>query len=409
MKDEIERLLLSILLLFLAASSPLFAAQGSAPVLDDKLTRSIYEGMDDIYNLDYDRAAKRFEEMVRQEPKNPVGYTYLSFLLWIRELNAKKELTIDRFASPDFFSESKRFKVTVDPSVEREFQEMTQRAIAAAKAVLLEHDAEDPLALLMLGKAYGNLASFEATLKRSWWSAFRHGVQAHNYHRRLLGNRTYVNDVYQILGVSDYIAGSLPWKLRWVGFLLGHSGHKQRGKERLKLAAEKSLFAREDSKILLALIHTREGNFQQAYQYLEDVHKKYPKNYLLEMDMGGLAVLMRKYDLAEQIYRRVLDKVESREANYNMLDKGTVYNRLGGVYLRRGNYAAAADFFKQTIAEESSNRDSILVAHLQLGKTYDLLGRRAEAVEEYKKVLSKDDIAGSQDDARRYLEKPFAQ
>jgi hypothetical protein len=46
-------------------------------------------------------------------------------------------------------------------------------------------------------------------------------------------------------------------------------------------------------------------------------------------------------------------------------------------------------------------------ARLWLGKTYDLLGRRAAAVEAYRRVLSDATDDALRDEARRYLEAPF--
>ena len=49
-----------------------------------------------------------------------------------------------------------------------------------------------------------------------------------------------------------------------------------------------------------------------------------------------------------------------------------------------------------------------IVTHLAMGKTYDLLGRRAEAEKQYQKVLNYGDFAGSQDEARDLLRRRYA-
>lgn len=391
----------------LSLSVPGWAAAPGYDFIDEPTTRQVLQGIDHVYNLDYDSAVQVFQELIRKDSKNPVGYTYLSFALWTRELNSKKELTIGRVASPEFFGNSKRFKVYVDPNVEATFRDVTQKAIDSAKALLLEN-RDDPLGLLMLGFAYANLASFETTLKRSWYQAFLKGDLAVKQHKRLMKVRPDIYDTYEIVGASNYLAASIPTWVKWIAFLFHHSGDKSRGKQQLRLTAEKSVFTREDAKMLLALIHTRESNYGEAYRYLSNVHDRYPKNYLLEMDMGALAILMRKYDLAEQTYVSVLKKISERKSNYPLLDKGTVYNHLGEVYMKTRRFDKAIQAFQNALDEGKSDDSSRSTAHLQLGKTYDLLGDRPKAVDEYKKVIAGNNNDGYwQDEARKYLNKPF--
>ncbi|MBI3656196.1 MAG: tetratricopeptide repeat protein [Acidobacteria bacterium] len=391
----------------LAPGGALKASPVTYDFIDETITRQVIQGIEHIYNLDYGPAIEIFQELIQQYPKNPIGYTYLSFALWTRELNNKKELTIGSVASPEFFGATKRFRVLVDPKVEAEFLEVTQKAIDASKALLLENQ-EDPLGLLMLGYAYGHLASFETTLKRSWYIAFLKGDLAVKQHKRLMRRRPDVYDAYETVGTSSYVAASVSaWWLKVVAFFFRHSGDKKRGKELLRLTAEKAIFVRDDAKMLLALIATREGNYSEAHRLLADIQGRHQKNYLLEMDMGTLAMLMRRYDLAEQTYQAVLNKVAERKPNYFLLDKGTVYNHLGELYMKTRNFSKALLAFQNTLAEGKSDSASLNTAHLQLGKVYDLMGDRAKALHEYQKVVDEPTLTEGRDEARKYLEKPY--
>src|SRR6185436_8941702 len=102
-----------LLTIFLWAGG--LGAQGLFP--PPQLAR-IREGLRDIYSLEYDRAEKNFQRMIEEAPDDPVGYAYLASTYWVRELGAKQELSIDRFAASDFFSEAPKHSVHVDPAVE---------------------------------------------------------------------------------------------------------------------------------------------------------------------------------------------------------------------------------------------------------------------------------------------------
>ncbi len=44
------------------------------------------------------------------------------------------------------------------------------------------------------------------------------------------------------------------------------------------------------------LIDTRERDYQRAYNCLAELLGKYPRNYLLQLDMAGMALLMKHPD-----------------------------------------------------------------------------------------------------------------
>jgi len=47
------------------------------------------------------------------------------------------------------------------------------------------------------------------------------------------------------------------------------------------------------------------------------------------------------------------------------------------------------------------------MAHLEAGKCLDALGKREQAIQEYKLVLKEKETLDSHDQAKRYLKKPF--
>jgi len=378
----------------LAAASSL--AQGLFP--PERLDR-IREGLRDVYTLEYDRAEKNFQRMIDEAPDDAAGYAYLAYTYCLRELSVKQELSIDRFAASDFFSESPKYLVRVDPAVETRFRKMSGLAIEKARARLAKNP-QDRTAMFLLGLAYQNLASFESSLKRNWWAAFRFGSRTYRYHRDLLRADPNFHDARLATGVYQYVAGSLRWNVKWVAMVMGYRGSKERGKQELRMAVEKASLVSDDARVILTLIHTREHNYQQAFAYLTELLRKYPQNYLVHLDMGGMALLMKRPEAAVEIYRDILRR-------HDKLERAYVYNRLGVALRQKGDLQAAADWFGKALSETEASARSRTIARLELGKTLDLLGRRPEAHQRYREVAEAEDVAGSREEAQELLKRPY--
>jgi len=389
------------------AACSLLPAAGAELFPPQRLAR-IQQGLRDIYNLEYARAAENFQGLIREAPDDPAGYAYLATTYWVQELSAKQELSIDRFAASDFFSELPKYSLRVDPAVEQRLRGLSAQAIEKARARLTRNPG-DATAQFLLGLGYQNLASFEAALKRSWWSAVRHGSKTYRYHRELLRRDPNFHEARLTTGVYNYVAGSLGWNVKWIAFLMGYRGSRQRGKEELHIAAEKASLVGDDARVMLALIYTRERDYQKALDQLGELHKKYPQNYLLHLDMGGMTLLMNRPEGAAEIYQEILRKREAQEPKYAALERAALYNRLGVAFRHKGGHAAAAGWFGRSLAEAGVSARSATIGRLELGKTLDLMGRREQAREHYRAVAAAEDVAGSREEAQQLLRRAFRQ
>ena len=396
-----DRFILVLVAVWFTLSAPArLYASGESPLLPAEQVAKIQDGVRAVYDLEHDRAAGIFQKMIREEPEDAVGYMFLAKTYWLQELFKTQELSIDRFASSDFFAESPKFKPKVEPSVEQRFERVATQGIEKARA-RLDRTPEDPAtALFLLGLAYQNVAGYEASLKRSWWVSFRAGTKTYRYHRDLLRLKPDVYDAYMSAGTFQYVAGSLGWRTRWLAFLLGYRGNKAKGRQWLRVTSERATLVNHDARVLLILIYTRERRFQDAFDELTSLLNSFPKNYLVHLDMGGIALLMERHEAAVVIYRDILRKVEAKEDRYDRLEKAIIHNRLGVAFRRQGDLTESAAWFRRSLAEDRAAEQTRIVSHLELGKTYDLLGRRAEATRQYEQVLEYGDFAGSRVEAR---------
>ena len=383
------------------AASPVCAGDLFPP---EQMAR-IRDGLRDIYNLDHQRAAATFEHLIADSPEDPAGYVYLATTLWRQELSEKQELSIDRFAASDFFAEKSHPLGSVDPALEARFRHLSDQAIASAKR-RLSRTPGDRASLFLLGQTYQNLASFEASLKRNWWAAFRFGSRAYDYHRELLRRDPQFYDARLATGVCTYVVGSLGWSARWLALLMGYRGSAERGKTEIESAARQGQLAADDARVILVVIHTREHDYQRAYGYLAELHRSYPRNYLFELDMAGLALRMKRPDQAIGAYREILRKHDAREHNYQKLERASLYNRVGVAFRAKNDLAESLDWFRRALEQPAASANAITLAHLELGKTLDRMGRRTDAIAQFRVVAASPDVAGSRQEAERLLQSP---
>ena len=123
--------------------------------------------------------------------------------------------------------------------------------------------------------------------------------------------------------------------------------------------------------------------------------------------MGGIALLMRRPEAALTIYNDILRKVEERSDRYDRLEVATVLNRLGVAFRQEGDLQASVKHFEQALQQPHLSSHTRVVAHLELGKTYDVMGQRDRAVREYQAVLGLEDFADSREEAGDLLDHPY--
>jgi tetratricopeptide (TPR) repeat protein len=82
--------------------------------------------------------------------------------------------------------------------------------------------------------------------------------------------------------------------------------------------------------------------------------------------------------------------------------------RVAEVFFLQRNYQSAANEFREAINGDQEPEWTIVWAHINLGKVFDVTGQRERAVNEYNRALrTRDDTQGAQEEASRYLQQPY--
>jgi tetratricopeptide (TPR) repeat protein len=210
-------------------------------------------------------------------------------------------------------------------------------------------------------------------------------------------------------GFHDYVVGSLHWSSRFLGFLAGFHGDKDAGIRTLATVAERGNLNRTDAKIMLGVIYRREGKPALVLPILDDLLKRYPRNYLLLLelsqthaDIGDLAPATAALDRVESLKR------SAAPGFANLPQERIEYAR--GNLLFWYNQPDAAIRHLKIAAAGSSRLDpySSSMSWYRLGQCLDLAGRAKEARETFRKATNDfpEEYEGARD-SRRYVSRPY--
>jgi tetratricopeptide (TPR) repeat protein len=82
--------------------------------------------------------------------------------------------------------------------------------------------------------------------------------------------------------------------------------------------------------------------------------------------------------------------------------------RIAEVFFLQSNYQSAANEFREALNGDLDPKWIEVWSHISLGKIFDVTGQRERAVNAYQQaVRTKDNTQGAQEEAAKYLKKPY--
>jgi tetratricopeptide (TPR) repeat protein len=403
------------LLLMIALSVEAQQASEPAPWLSDAERARFEElrrdGLDALYNIDYDKAQRDFKEIVQLYPNHPGGYQLLAARLWIKTLYESRRLQSSLYSSESFYANGDD---KVDPKIVTEFRNLTREAKRLAEA-RLKQDPENVEALDFLANTEGLKASFEEAVERRHFAALRDGNDAVEHHREVLKLDPKYVDAQITIGLYEYVVGSLPLPVKVIAGATGYRGSKKRGLAMLEQVAREGHWAQDDAKTVLVLLYTREKRFEDVLKLTRELSAKYPRNYLLRLETAdalvSLAGVKRKNkDVAGAIqaekeafatFDELLRDRNVRDSAARALD--LIHFKYGEVLLAAGYHDRAAKEFLATTKVDRAEAGLVTMAHLYAGRSYDVAGKREEALAQYKEVLARPNVYDAHEEAKKAM------
>jgi tetratricopeptide (TPR) repeat protein len=360
-----------------------------------------------IYNIDYETARAKNEEIRKRIPHHPAGDLYLATVIWLEQLYRSHRMHTSIYRKQSsFYAGSDKAKEenegdAVDPAVDRKFRDLMAQAKSKALA-LVARNKEDPNALYFLGAVYGVMGGYEASTARRFFAAVRNGSRSVDAHQKVLKLKPDYYDAYLSVGMYDYVVGSLPFAYKAIAAIAGHRGNKERGIKRLQTVIEKDAVSADGARVLLLAIYQNEKRYQEALSILDYFAAKYPRNYLAKLERITTLVSLKCIEDADKAFEELLQEPSAAQ------DADLLYYQFAEALALSKDYTRAAEYYLEVLKCREADTKLVTLALLRAAQVYDLMGMRNQAVTHYKDVLTRSNIYDSLEQAQRGLKEPFS-
>ncbi len=391
-------LIASLALLCLAVcASALEEPSGTGGPSPDPLGRVL----DQQYNLEYDVAREELEAWLQQHPTDLRALNYLATVLLHCEMFRRGILETHLYG--DLGEMFRSGKMPLDPGFQRQLFGVLEKAQALAES-RFKLNPYDQEALYWAGSAHATRGVFYFTMEKSYLAALRESIEARKAHAQLLKVNPNFVDAWLVVGINDYVAGSLPWYLKVLASLAGYRGNRAQGIQEVKRVAEQGHWAREDGRFLLAILYRRQKMYAEMLPLLHGLAQSYPRNFLVEREIAGVYEVEGDLQAAAKVYDALVAKYQSQAPRSNAFPAAKILCEAGEIHSRLGDSDQALAFYEQAGRLPG---DDIYVYRAELAAA-DLclrLSRRLEARRKYQRVASAVPATNEGKAARRALKK----
>ncbi len=141
-----------------------------------------------------------------------------------------------------------------------------------------------------------------------------------------------------------------------------------------------------------------------------------PKNIVIDADNHVLryspqvrvAVAIKRGEQFAELSEFADALKEYQKALETTRNSSLAHYRIAEVYFLQQNWQPAANEFREALNGDEEPKWTVVWAHINLGKIFDVTGQRERAVNEYNLAIrSKDDTQGAQEEASKYLKTAY--
>ncbi len=391
--------------LLLACSLGLGQAQTPSPHADPlAYDQGVRDACLHFYNLDYDGALTRLEQVVKQHPAEPLGYAYELQVTIFRELYHQDLLDTTYYAHDSFLTTQRRVDV---PQATRDRIEQLLNQVQTLTDQRLKANAQDKNAYFARGYARGLHAAFITLADHSYVTAARQGLAARNDSESVLKIDPDYADADMAIGIQQFAVASLPRYLRFIAGIAGAGGNKERGLALVRTSAEKGVVTTVEARTTLSLFLRHDGRYPEALQVQHGLATQFPHDYLFRLEEANLTKDKGDGPGAIAIYKQVL--ADARKPGY-FADPRLQMAWFGLADTERGqnDVLEAAKHYLEAADQPNASDWLRKRAQLNAGEMFDLLHDRPNALVQYNKALAGGGDQSQADAARKYLKTPYA-
>ena len=382
--------------LFALASLLTLAACATEPLVES--------GYVHFYNLEFAESIADFQAAIALHPDDPELHNHLAQAIVFQEMYRNGALESELVSGNNSFL--RRPKLNPTPQTESWFLGEVAKAMTLAQA-RIERNPKDTAALYALGISYGLRSNYFWVVKKAWRDSLKDATAARRLHARVEALEPANVDARLVEGLHDYLVGSLPWTWRTLGFLFGIHGDKELGIRIVQDVAAHGLDNRVDAEVFLGALYRRENQTRRAVPIVEDLIRRFPRNYLLRLELSQMYSMAGDKTNALAAVEKVAELKLKHAPGYDRVAWEKIYYQQGTIEFWYGELDHALGHLQKVAAAPEMDLNTGAYTFLRIGQIYDLQSRRAQALDAYRKAIAFAPEADGAQQARKYLDTPY--
>lgn len=333
----------------------------------DEVDTHVMQGIDHLYSVRFDDAARSFEKAIAADRGDPRGYFYRANVHLWSYIFDKRPDQLDLFLK------------------------LSDQGIAAAEKKI-SANSRDARSRLFLGMIYGYKAIANARADNFMAAALSARV-CHDRLNEVVRDDPKTYDAYLGLGIFHFLIGSVPQAAQFMAGFGGMKGDAKLGIKEIETVAKQGKYFRNDAQLILALLNVYyQGETKKGLADLEKISAKYPANVPILYAMATTYLNEEQPDKALGYYERVIKQGNKDFKVFTTLS----YGRCGIAYFLK-NDAARAKPYLQNFIKNSNEKMYRAYAWYLLGLCFEMEGSRTNALKAYEYV-TKSSVYSSPED-----------
>ncbi len=352
--------------------------------VDERMNRMIDDALVALYNLDYPGSKAAFQKLSELYPDHPIGRYGLTTALWWELTNEYDEK---------------------NDALEKEFLVEADRTIEMTRSMVKRGDPSG-VGRLCLGGSLGLKARWDA-IQGHWLAAYRNGKKAYDLQTEAARINPELYDAYLGPGIFHYYVAVLPSTVKVFARMV-FGGSKAQGLEEIRLAMDKGRFSKTAA--LLFLVNITANNEKDpgaALVLLRDGRKQFPDSPFFHFIELLLLEEARDWNGLEAGATDFLARVHDQHPHYGPRFEHRGLFALANSELGKGETERALARYSRILANFTFEDRWITLTYLNRGKALDLLGRREDALADYRAVLKRRDVWQLHDKAKALIRRAY--
>jgi len=355
-----------------------------------------------LYNLEHADALSDFRQAVAADPQDAAAYRGLATSLWLSITLTRGNMTVDDYLGR--VTKPAGSGPPAPPETAAAFRDTIEKAIAIARQRIVRNP-NDADAHYQLGAAVGLRASYTASVEGSLVGAFRAAREAYDEHEKVLALEPRRKDAGLIVGTYRYIVAALALPLRWMAYVAGFGGGREKGMRLIEEAAAYGGENQTDARFALVLIYNRERRYADALDELARLRQQYPQNRLVWLETGSTNLRAGRAADAERVLTDGLARFAADRRSRMFGEDALWRYKRGAARAALGKTAEADADLRGALALEGRKWVHAR-SHLELGKLALKSGNRAAALQAFQQAVAlgeADNDPGTVEEARRLM------